>query len=262
MFPSQSPPFTMFLPSECSCLQNVLFLPSECSSLQKSPPFRMLLPSEWSAFQNFPFFRTSSIRMFLPWKCSSLQNVPPLKAFLPSECSSLESVPPLRMFFPWKRSSSQNVPPLKAFLPQNIPHLKAFLPSECSSLESVPPLRMFLPWKRSSPQNVHVIRISPPMFPCWKFISGIRRASVWLCALPCIYLGTDTCFRYEGKVRIVHSAQRGRITGAKFLVSWLGDKADSGKGMSYRPARQNKLAGRYDNSMSESTISPSQGQWI
>ncbi len=46
---------------------------------------------------------------------------------------------------------------------------------------------------------------------------------------------------------------------AKFLVHDWGDIVDSGIGLSYRPARLHRLAGRYDNPMSESTISPSQG---
>jgi hypothetical protein len=36
---------------------------------------------------------------------------------------------------------------------------------------------------------------------------------------------------------------------------WLGDKVDSGIGLSYYPARLHRLADRYDNPMPESTIS-------
>jgi hypothetical protein len=43
---------------------------------------------------------------------------------------------------------------------------------------------------------------------------------------------------------------------------WLGDKVDSGIGLSYRPARLHRLASRYNNPMPESTISPIQGLWI
>jgi len=46
---------------------------------------------------------------------------------------------------------------------------------------------------------------------------------------------------------------------AKFLVPDRGDVVDSSIGLSYRPARLHMLAGRYDNPMPESTISPSQG---
>ncbi len=37
---------------------------------------------------------------------------------------------------------------------------------------------------------------------------------------------------------------------------WLGDKVDYGLGLSYRPARLHRLAGRYHNPMTESTLSP------
>jgi hypothetical protein len=36
---------------------------------------------------------------------------------------------------------------------------------------------------------------------------------------------------------------------AQFLVLDLGNKVDSGIGLSYRPARLHRLAGRYDNPM-------------
>jgi hypothetical protein len=41
----------------------------------------------------------------------------------------------------------------------------------------------------------------------------------------------------------------------KFIVPDWGDKADSGIGLSYRPARLHKLAGQYDHPMPESTKS-------
>jgi hypothetical protein len=44
---------------------------------------------------------------------------------------------------------------------------------------------------------------------------------------------------------------------AKFIVLDGGDKVDIG--LSYRPVRLHRLAGRYNNPMTESTISPSQG---
>ncbi len=43
-----------------------------------------------------------------------------------------------------------------------------------------------------------------------------------------------------------------------FIVPYFGDKVDSGIGLSYRPAKLHRLAGRYDNPMPESTISPIQ----
>jgi hypothetical protein len=44
---------------------------------------------------------------------------------------------------------------------------------------------------------------------------------------------------------------------------WLGDTVDSSRGLSCRPARlHQRLAGRYDDPMPESTISPIQGLWI
>ncbi len=46
---------------------------------------------------------------------------------------------------------------------------------------------------------------------------------------------------------------------ANFIVLDLGDKFNSGIGQSYWPVRLHRLAGRCDNPMPESTISPSQG---
>ncbi len=47
---------------------------------------------------------------------------------------------------------------------------------------------------------------------------------------------------------------------AKFLVPDCGDIVPpTGMGLSYRPARLHRLAGRYDNPMPESTISPQSG---
>ncbi len=46
---------------------------------------------------------------------------------------------------------------------------------------------------------------------------------------------------------------------AKFIVPDWGDKVDAGIGLSYLPARLHGLAGRYDNPMPESTISPQRG---
>ncbi len=49
-------------------------------------------------------------------------------------------------------------------------------------------------------------------------------------------------------------------TVAKFVVPDWRVIVDSGMGLlSYRPARLHRLAGRYENPMPESTISPSQG---
>ncbi len=52
------------------------------------------------------------------------------------------------------------------------------------------------------------------------------------------------------------------LTVAKFIVPDVGDKVNSGVGLSYRPARLRRLAGRYDNPMPESAIFHSQGLWI
>jgi hypothetical protein len=45
---------------------------------------------------------------------------------------------------------------------------------------------------------------------------------------------------------------------AEFIVPDWGDKVNYAIGLSYRPARLHRLAGRYDNPMPELTISPSQ----
>jgi len=45
----------------------------------------------------------------------------------------------------------------------------------------------------------------------------------------------------------------------QILSPWRGDIDDSGIGLSYRSVRLDRLAGRCDNPMQESTISPSQG---
>jgi hypothetical protein len=46
---------------------------------------------------------------------------------------------------------------------------------------------------------------------------------------------------------------------AKFLVPDWEVLVDSCIGLSHRPARLHRMAGRYDNPMPESTISPSEG---
>jgi hypothetical protein len=43
---------------------------------------------------------------------------------------------------------------------------------------------------------------------------------------------------------------------AEFLDPGWGDKVNSGIGLSYRPAKPGSLAGRYDNYMPKSTLSP------
>jgi hypothetical protein len=45
---------------------------------------------------------------------------------------------------------------------------------------------------------------------------------------------------------------------SKFIVPDWGAKVDSGRGLSDRAARVHRLAGRFDNPMPKSTISPSQ----
>jgi hypothetical protein len=50
------------------------------------------------------------------------------------------------------------------------------------------------------------------------------------------------------------------LPAAKFIVPDWGDKVDSGIGLLFRgPARLHRLAGRYDNPMQKSTISPQSG---
>ncbi len=49
---------------------------------------------------------------------------------------------------------------------------------------------------------------------------------------------------------------------AKFFVPDWGDIVDSGIWLSFRPARLLRLAGRYDNPMQESTISPAPGKGL
>jgi hypothetical protein len=48
-------------------------------------------------------------------------------------------------------------------------------------------------------------------------------------------------------------------TNIQILSFLLGDIIDSGIGLSHRPARLHRLAGRYDNPMPESAIFPSRG---
>jgi hypothetical protein len=45
----------------------------------------------------------------------------------------------------------------------------------------------------------------------------------------------------------------------KLIVPDWGDKVDSGKGFSYRPAMLHRLTGKCDNPMLESTVCPIQG---
>ncbi len=49
------------------------------------------------------------------------------------------------------------------------------------------------------------------------------------------------------KLRLVLQLEEYAVT--KFIVPDWGDKVDSGMGLSYRPARLHRLAGRYDNPM-------------
>ncbi len=48
----------------------------------------------------------------------------------------------------------------------------------------------------------------------------------------------------------------------EFIDPWLGDKVNSDKGLSYRPARLHVQAGRYDNRMPELTLSPQSGIYL
>jgi hypothetical protein len=46
---------------------------------------------------------------------------------------------------------------------------------------------------------------------------------------------------------------------AEFIVPDWGDKVNYGIGLSYRPAKLHRLAGRHDNPMPVSTLSPQLG---
>jgi hypothetical protein len=46
---------------------------------------------------------------------------------------------------------------------------------------------------------------------------------------------------------------------AEFIDPWLGDKVNSGIGLSYRPASPWSLSGRYNNPMQEVALSPQSG---
>ncbi len=215
-----APPLKLFLPSECSFPK--MFLPSECSFLQNIPPYRILPPSNCYSLQKRLPSKLLSIvslfRRFLTSECSAFQNFP-FFGTIPSEFFSFESAPPLRMFLPWKQSSRQNVSHLKVSPPQNVPPLKVFLPSVCSSLESVPPLRMLLHSECSSNKNIP----HPPLH------VPLLEVHIWNTSCVCmvvrapLYLSRNRhMLQILGKVRIVHSAQCGGITEAKFLVPACG----------------------------------------
>jgi hypothetical protein len=58
----------------------------------------------------------------------------------------------------------------------------------------------------------------------------------------------------EGGCRKIKTFDNKKFTSvAKFIVPVLGDKNNSGIGLSHRRARLQRLAGRYDNPMPEST---------
>ncbi len=69
------------------------------------------------------------------------------------------------------------------------------LPTECFSIENVASLRKFLPSECSSDKNYP----PPPLHILLLQVHIWNTSCVWLCALPFMYLGTDTCFRYEVK---------------------------------------------------------------
>jgi hypothetical protein len=51
-------------------------------------------------------------------------------------------------------------------------------------------------------------------------------------------------------------------TSSRILSPFRGDEAGSGVWLSYRPAKLNRPAGRYDNQTPEAALSPSQGEII
>ncbi len=66
--------------------------------------------------------------------------------------------------------------------------------------------------------------------------------------------------RFRGnKWRCRHQTFAYECAVAEFIDPWLGDKVDSGTGLSYRPASPCSLPGRYDNLMPESNLSPQLG---
>jgi hypothetical protein len=63
----------------------------------------------------------------------------------------------------------------------------------------------------------------------------------------------------RGQYNVARQVARGAgdsLTGAEFIVPDWGDKVNSGIGLSYRPARLNRLMARYNNHMSELTMYP------
>ncbi len=74
---------------------------------------------------------------------------------------------------------------------------------------------------------------------------------------PELYLNT-----YVYKMKWVLKYRKVNITEDQYHSPWLGDKVDYGLGLSYRPVRLHRLAGRSDNLMPKSTLSPGEGLWI
>ncbi len=64
---------------------------------------------------------------------------------------------------------------------------------------------------------------------------------------------SETSFGYRRAVT-VNSTVYNSVS--KFIVLDWGDEVNTDIGLSYRPARLHRLAGRYDNPMPESTIPP------
>ncbi len=83
--------------------------------------------------------------------------------------------------------------------------------------------------------------------------SDVPAISAFLCLLV-----IPTFFRWRSAVIYREYWMIFRGPEAQFLKPDWGDIADSGIVSSYRPARLHRLAGRYENPMSESAISPSQ----
>ncbi len=82
----------------------------------------------------------------------------------------------------------------------------------------------------------------------WRVLLG------WVCnTVMCESWTSFSCVHYNLNTVSPHK------TVAEFIDLWLGDKVNSGIGLSYWPASPCSLAGGYDNPMPELTLSPQSG---